>query len=570
MFSVAKQGCSAARVALFAVGALLIGVTVLPRSAGAVSTGIVISQVYGGGGNTGAQYHNDYIEIFNRGGVAVDVTGWSVQYASATGSVWSATTLSGTIPAGGYYLVQEAAGAGGGASLPTPDAIGTTPMSATAGKVAVVDNSTPLAGICPSGGGIMDLVGYGGTNCSETTPTGSLSNTTADFRNGGGCDDTDNNLADFTIAAPAPRNSATPLHSCQHTLGVTVAPPGSGNVARLPDQATYPHGSAVQLTATAASGFHFSNWSGDLTGSTNPVMLTMDADKVVVAHFAPNASAGLIVISQIYGGGGNSGAPYHNDYIELFNRGNLAVNVTGWSVQYASAIGTTWAVTSLLGTIPPGGYYLVQEAAGTGGGASLPTPDATGGIAMSAISGKVALVSGNTPLAGSCPIGAGVMDFVGYGAADCSETTPAGALDNTTADFRNNGGCDDSDDNLADVTGAAPGPRNSASPINICAFWAGVGDTPVTEFSLGRPAPNPVNGMLHVPFALPRRAEVRLDVIDIQGRVVARLAEGIFPAGQHEVTWTGALKAGMARSGVYFVRLKVPGQALVRRVSVTR
>ena len=59
-------------------------------------------------------------------------------------------------------------------------------------------------------------------------------------------------------------------------------------------------------------------------------------------------------------------------------------------------------------------------------------------------------------------------------------------------------------------------------------------------------------------------------MIDIQGRVVARLAEGTCPAGQHEVTWTGAVKDGMARSGVYFVRLKVPGQALVRRVSVTR
>src|ERR1019366_7627129 len=50
------------------------------------SADIVISQVYGGGGNSSAQYQNDFIELFNRGTSAVSITGWSVQYASATGS----------------------------------------------------------------------------------------------------------------------------------------------------------------------------------------------------------------------------------------------------------------------------------------------------------------------------------------------------------------------------------------------------------------------------------------------------------------------------------------------------
>src|SRR5437588_6675285 len=86
-----------------------------------------------------------------------------------------------------------------------------------------------------------------------------------------------------------------------------------------------------------------------------------------------------VVISQVYGGGGNSGATLKNDFIELFNRGATAVNVTGWSVQYAPATGTTtWSTTNLVGvTIQPGQYYLVQEAAGTGGTTNLPTPDAT-------------------------------------------------------------------------------------------------------------------------------------------------------------------------------------------------
>ncbi len=47
-----------------------------------------------------------------------------------------------------------------------------------------------------------------------------------------------------------------------------------------------------------------------------------------------------IVISQVYGGGGNSGAPLKNDFVELFNRGTTSVSLSGWSIQYASATGT--------------------------------------------------------------------------------------------------------------------------------------------------------------------------------------------------------------------------------------
>lgn len=111
-----------------------------------------------------------------------------------------------------------------------------------------------------------------------------------------------------------------------------------------------------------------------------------------------SAASNDIVISQIYGGGGNSGATYKNDFIELFNRGTSAVTVTGWSVQYASATGNTWAKTDLTGIIQPGKYYLVQEGMGAGGTVNLPTPDATGTIAMSGTSGKVALVTNGTLL----------------------------------------------------------------------------------------------------------------------------------------------------------------------------
>jgi len=188
-------------------------------------------------------------------------------------------------------------------------------------------------------------------------------------------------------------------------------------------------------------------------------------------------SAGT-VIGEVYGGGGNSGATLRNDFIELFNRGTTPVDLSGWSVQYASASGTTWAVTNLSGSVPPGGHHLVQEAQGSGGTTNLPAPDSTGNIAMSATSGKVALVSSMTPLTcgADCDKAPGVADFVGYGSAnDFEGSAPAPALSNTTADHRATEGCTETDDNRADFSAGAPGPESSATAAAPC---DGGGDMP--------------------------------------------------------------------------------------------
>src|SRR6266480_4841721 len=133
-------------VALLAVFALALPSKQVIRPVGAVSTGIVISQVYGGGGNGGSTYKNDFIELFNRGAAPVDVTGWSVQYTSAGATAaWQVTNLNSfTIQPGQYYLVQESQGAGGTTNLPTPDTIGTIPMSLSAANVALVNSTTAL------------------------------------------------------------------------------------------------------------------------------------------------------------------------------------------------------------------------------------------------------------------------------------------------------------------------------------------------------------------------------------------------------------------------------------------
>ena len=193
--------------------------------------------------------------------------------------------------------------------------------------------------------------------------------------------------------------------------------------------------------------------------------------------FTTAGAAPLVVISQVYGGGGNAGATLKNDFIELFNRGASPVSLNGWSVQYASAAGTGWTPTNLTGvTLQPGHYYLVQEAPGAGGSVDLPAPDASGSIAMAAGAGKVALVTTTSALSGSCPSSGSIVDLVGYGAASCFEGGgPAPTLTNTTAALRAAGGCVDTNNNAADFAGGSPTPRNTLAPAHVCNGPTGVG-----------------------------------------------------------------------------------------------
>lgn len=178
---------------------------------------VVISQVYGGGGNAGATYTNDFVELHNRSKGPASVGGWSIQYASAIGTTWTVLSIpvALVLPAGGYYLIQLASGGAVGSALPTPDqSSALINMAVANGKVALVDDAVALTGACPTALSIVDLVGYGTANCSEGTPTAALSSTTAALRSAAGCIDTDANATDLSIATPAPRNSATTAAHC--------------------------------------------------------------------------------------------------------------------------------------------------------------------------------------------------------------------------------------------------------------------------------------------------------------------------------------------------------------------
>jgi hypothetical protein len=210
----------------------LAGALLIAPAARSASSDMVVSQVFAGGGNAGASYTNDFVELFNRGTTTIDLTGWSLQYASASGTAWQVTALSGSVAPGRYSLVQLASAAAVGAPLPAPDAVGTSNLAVSGGKVAIVRGPAAIGcgsfpGSCSGDPLVADLIGYGSaTDFEGTGPAPALSNTTAATRSGAGCTDTDSNASDFSSSSPAPRNSATAAAPC------SGGPPPSESVSQ--------------------------------------------------------------------------------------------------------------------------------------------------------------------------------------------------------------------------------------------------------------------------------------------------------------------------------------------------
>lgn len=208
---------------------------------------VVVSQVFGGNSLAGPS-RQDFIELHNRTAAPVALTGWSLQYASASGTTWQVIPLAGSVAAGGFFLVGLAtAGGDGGTPLPAADLTAGTNLSASSGKVALVASTTALSGACPAPGAAVDLVGYGAASCSEATPVAGASSSQAVVRRDA-CVDSDSNATDFTAQAPAPRSSGAAAQAC--TCSAAAPPPmtlGGGGGVGLPVSRT--SGSAISWQA---------------------------------------------------------------------------------------------------------------------------------------------------------------------------------------------------------------------------------------------------------------------------------------------------------------------------------
>ncbi|MEC5163368.1 MULTISPECIES: ExeM/NucH family extracellular endonuclease [unclassified Janthinobacterium] len=328
---------------------------------------VVISQVYGGGGNAGALYRNDFIEVFNRGAGVVDVANWSVQYASAAGANWAVTALPGMLlQPGQYLLVQQAKGGGGSVDLPAADASGATALSGSAGKVLLSNSRSALSGTNPSGPAVLDLVGFGTAGGFETAAAPAPSNTTAILRGAGGCADSDNNGADFSAAAPQPRNSASPRKVCG-------APPAPQVLASCPASLALASGSGggAALSARDADGVVRS-----AAFSSAPAAGVTLADFAAAAGAGQSASVRLAVAAGVADGNYALEVKFDSDQgrsgscrIALSVQGAAGVTHTIPQIQgagpaspYANSVQTSEGVVTLL----VGTGFFMQDADGDG------------------------------------------------------------------------------------------------------------------------------------------------------------------------------------------------------------
>jgi len=471
---------------------------------------VVISQVYGGGANAGPPvgiYDADFVELYNRSPTTVDLTNWSVQYASGGSlsgfdNALDRVQLSGLIRPGQYLLVRMSTPGTLGSPLPAPDFTGSGGMGNNAGRVALV-RSTTLIGTNCADLSVEDLASYGGAICFEgAAPALATANDSGITRKLGGAQDTNQNFNDFSVATPSPRNRASggflagygSIDTAATCAGSTVnfsvnvfpgAAPPSTMIQVRADLTTF-DGSATQSLIDAGGGLFTLGYPipVSVTQGLKTIPLTVtdaqgrtDSSRLFLDVATCTNSPARVVISGFFGGGGNTGAPFNADHVEIFNRSAAPVDLTGWSLQYAntnSAAGFLISQTvPLSGTINPGTYRLIQTSAVGVNGAGIPTPDFTAlpFFGMDNSSGRIALVRIATPLAGDCA-SVEIEDLVGYGlSASCFEgigTTPD--ISNTVGGYRKLDGCQDNNQNSIDFVILSPLnlPRNSASPANPC------------------------------------------------------------------------------------------------------
>lgn len=247
----------------------------------AESDNVLISQGYGGGGNNGATYKNDFIELYNPTPNEIDLTGWKINYGNASASSWTNTTvLTGEIAPYSFFLIQEAAGSGGTQDLPTPDFDAANTPGVTAITMA---SGGFVLHLVDASGAEVDLVSFNNNNLKKGEAGPALSNTTAGIRNSDSTipfinrgHNTNNNANDFTAGTPDPRNSSFVTEIPSH--------PSVAKVKASPESGEWPSGTTVALsTETEGATIKVSINDGEYATYVDPITIT---DTTVIKAYA--------------------------------------------------------------------------------------------------------------------------------------------------------------------------------------------------------------------------------------------------------------------------------------------
>ena len=337
---------------LSALLVLVMILTLMPTAAFAADPAdhVVINQAYGGGGNSGAEYKNDFVELYNPTNKDVSLDGWSIQYAAKDkGFGNNNTPLSGTIKAGGYYLIQMKAGNGGTKDLPTPDMIGSTTMGAKEFKLALVSSTDSISG--KSDEKVVDFLGVG-SNATEyegTAAAPTLSNTTAALRATDGVD-TNDNAADFIAAAPNPRNSANyvdpyPDIDKKYSVYEKVGSLSEGDTVLI-----YNAGSSVALSSEPVATYYLAGAS--MTPNDDGYLTAEAANAAAVQWVAGKDADGNWTFTQ--------GDKMLSSYVSgtYKNISTSADNNTGWVLDVCTAENDSYYVYSAKTAGSNGNVYI--------------------------------------------------------------------------------------------------------------------------------------------------------------------------------------------------------------------
>jgi uncharacterized repeat protein (TIGR02543 family) len=416
-----------------------------------------------------------------------------------------------------------------------------------------------------------------------------------------------------------------------NTYALSVSVIGSGTVTRNPNQASYDHGTVVQLTATPATGWHFVGWSGDLSGTTNPASITMSSARNVTATFAIDTHT-LAVSAQ------GQGTVTRNPDRAAYDYGTpvqiTAVPAAGW--QFAGWQGDAGGAQNPLGVTVTTDLAIQAEfvvdthtlsLTATGRGTVSRNPSqasyAYGTVVTLTAMPDSGFIfngwSGDTTATGN-PLSIAmtrdrvlVASFIDVQVPKIAVVAPNGGellIIGSTAQIRwqnsDNVAVASVDVRLSRngqsgpfetialgtepdgtlgwvVTGPATtkgllvitardSANNSWFDFSDAAFSIGGGSVSapglaVTEFALSPLVPNPTRGAVTIEYSLPVESRVRLTVVDLQGRQVATLVDGVQPLGRHRAVWAGV---HLSENGVYFVRYQAGGKSFVRRLNVAR